>query len=105
MNTLDDVILETENIRVRVLALEKGQATAWHFHTEVTDRMLCLEGEIAVEYRNPQERIELCPGDRCEVSVERIHRVVNLSLETAKYLLVQGVGRYDFNVVEKTPCG
>ena len=100
MNDRDEVILETENVRVRILVLEDGQATAWHYHTEVTDKMLCLEGQIAVEYQKPEERDELGFGERCEVAVERVHRVVNLSSETAKYLLVQGVGRYDFNVVD-----
>lgn len=101
MNTRNEVILETGDVRVRILVLEGGEATAWHFHTEVTDKMLCLEGQIAVEYQNPQERVELCPGGRCEVTVERVHRVVNLTAETAKYLLVQGVGRYDFNVMDE----
>ncbi len=82
------------------MLLEAGEATAWHFHTEVTDRMLCLEGSIAVEYQDPEERIMLACGERCEVAVKRRHRVVNLSSETAKYLLVQGVGRYDFNTVD-----
>jgi hypothetical protein len=63
--------------------------------------MLCLEGAIAVEFRKPRERVDLEPGGRCEVAVERLHRVVNRASGTAKYLLVQGVGRYDFNVVEE----
>lgn len=102
MNYRDEVILETSDVRVRILALEGGQATPWHFHREVTDQMLCLEGRIAIEFRKPQERVELAPGGRCEVVVERVHRVVNLTSETAKYLLVQGVGRYDFNVLDET---
>ena len=101
MNVHDEVILETENVRVRILALESGQATSWHFHAEVTDKMLCLEGRVAVEYQNPSERAELALGERCEVAVERVHRVVNLTTERAKYLLVQGVGRYDFNVIDE----
>ena len=101
MNLRDEVILETESVRVRILVLEAGQATAWHFHSEVTDRMLCLEGRIAVEYASSKEPAELSPGDRCEVAVGQVHRVVNLAFETAKYLLVQGVGRYDFNVVSQ----
>lgn len=100
MSYRDEVILETADVRVRILALAAGQATAWHFHSEVTDQMLCLEGRIAVESREPQARVELSPGGRCEVAVERVHRVVNLTAETARYLLVQGVGRYDFMVVE-----
>jgi mannose-6-phosphate isomerase-like protein (cupin superfamily) len=101
MSYRDEVILETADVRVRILTLEGGQATAWHFHSAVTDRMFCLEGTIAVEFQNPRERVELAPGERCEVAVERAHRVVSLVAETAKYLLVQGVGCYDFNVLEE----
>lgn len=101
MSYSDEVLLETADVRVRILALAGGQATAWHYHSAVTDKMLCLEGRIAVEYRDPGERVELSPGGRCEVLVERTHRVVNLTADTAKYLLVQGVGRYDFNVVDE----
>jgi len=100
MNDHAEVILETEDVRVRILTLDVGQATAWHFHSEVTDKMLCLQGQIAIESQNPQERVELHPGGRCEVTVERVHRVVNTGSDIAKYLLVQGVGRYDFNVVK-----
>jgi quercetin dioxygenase-like cupin family protein len=100
MNDRNEVILETENVRVRIMALDAGEATAWHFHSEVTDRMLCLQGPIAVEYQGPRASVELACGERCEVAATRIHRVVNRSPEMAKYLLVQGVGLYDFNTVE-----
>jgi mannose-6-phosphate isomerase-like protein (cupin superfamily) len=100
MNSRDEVILETGSVRVRILVLDAREATAWHFHSEVTDRMLCLQGSIAVEYQDPRESVELVCGERCEVAVTRVHRVVNMTSETVKYLLVQGVGRYDFNVVE-----
>jgi quercetin dioxygenase-like cupin family protein len=103
MNDRDEVILETGNVRVRIMVLDANEATVWHFHSEVTDRMLCLEGLVSVEYQDPRESIELACGERCEVAVTRVHRVVNMSPETAKYLLVQGVGRYDFNVVRDCP--
>jgi quercetin dioxygenase-like cupin family protein len=102
MHDCDEVILKTDDALVRILTLEGGQATSWHFHTEVTDKMLCLKGRIVIEQQGPQERVVLCPGGRCEVTVERVHRVVNQGTETAQYLLVQGVGRYDFNVVDET---
>ena len=100
MNDRDEVILETGNVRVRVMVLEAREATAWHFHSEITDRMFCLQGLIAVEYQDPRESVELACGERCEVAVKRVHRVINVLHETAKYLLVQGVGHYDFNVVD-----
>ncbi len=102
MHDSDEVMLKTDDALVRILTLEGEQATSWHFHTAVTDKMLCLEGRIAIEQYGPQDRVVLRPGGRCEVTVERVHRVVNLETETAKYLLVQGVGRYDFNVVDET---
>lgn len=101
MSFNEEVILETGNVRVRILILDSGEATDWHFHSEVTDRMLCLEGRIAIECRGPQERVELSPGGRCNVSVHRVHRVVNLTDGAAKYLLVQGGGSYDFNTVKE----
>ena len=100
MSARDEIILETGNVLVRIMALDGNEATAWHFHSEVMDRMLCLQGSIAVEYLNPRESVELACGERCEVAVTRVHRVVNMTSAAAKYLLVQGVGRYDFNVVD-----
>lgn len=96
----DETILETADVRVRILTLEVGRETPWHSHTAVTDHMLCLAGAIAVECRAPDERLLLEPGGRCEVAVGRVHRVVNRSPVEAKYLLVQGVGRYDFVTAE-----
>jgi quercetin dioxygenase-like cupin family protein len=101
MTDRNKVVLETESVRVRIMALEGGQATAWHYHTEVTDRIFCLVGPVAVEYRNPDERIELVNGEYSDVSVERVHRVINLTMQDARYLLVQGVGSYDFNAVDE----
>ena len=54
-------MLETKDVHVRILLLEGGQATAWHFHTKVVDRMFCLEGDVPVGYQEPGERVELVP--------------------------------------------
>jgi len=96
-----EILVETQDVRVRIMTLESGQATAWHYHTEIKDSMFCLDGPVAVEYRNPDERIELVNGQHCDVAVKRVHRVVNLTTQEARYLLVQGIGRYDFNVKEE----
>jgi quercetin dioxygenase-like cupin family protein len=96
-----EILIETPDVRVRIMTLEGGQATAWHYHTEITDSMFCLNGPVAVEYLNPDDRTELVNGQHCDVPVKRVHRVVNPGPMEARYLLVQGVGRYDFNVVEE----
>ncbi len=99
MKMNEEVILKTENVTVRVLSLAPGESTPWHFHNEVTDNMFCLSGDILVLLRNPDEEVRLQIGQRCEVYPLRMHQVANMGAKEAKYLLVQGVGQYDFNIV------
>jgi quercetin dioxygenase-like cupin family protein len=89
-------IIKTENVLVRIMELEKDAATDWHFHTEVVDFFVCLKGTIQVETSNPDEQTLLHPGQQAEVSSGKVHRVVNVHADRAEYLLVQGVGAYDF---------
>ncbi len=90
-------IIQTDDVRVRILELPPGQATPWHYHTEVADFMVGLSGDLLVGLRDPAEEIPLPPGSRCEIAVGRVHQVANRSaVEAAQYLLVQGVGTYDF---------
>ena len=99
MKRNEEVIIKTESVTVRVLSLSVGESTPWHFHKEVTDNMFCLSGAIGVLLRNPHGEISLQPGQRCEAHALRVHRVTNMGSKEAKYLLVQGVGHYDFNTV------
>jgi len=93
----EEIVLQTAEVRVRVMVLAAGASTAWHRHSQVSDQMVCLEGRIRVELQGPEvELLPLQPGERCLVPVGRVHRVVNAGAEAARYLLVQGVGAYDF---------
>lgn len=97
MAECEEILLQTSDVRVRVMALAAGAATDWHRHSQVSDQMVCLEGRIRVELQGPEsELLQLKPGNRCLVPVGRVHRVANAGSETARYLLVQGVGTYDF---------
>ena len=89
-------IIKTEKVLVRIMELEENGATDWHYHTEVTDFFVCLTGAVALETWSPAGTITLSPGQRAEVVAKTVHRVVNLSAGKAEYLLVQGVGTYDF---------
>jgi len=83
------------------MELAPGEATAWHFHREVTDHMVGLRGVIVVRLKEPLATLELQPGARCTVEVGLVHQVANGSTANpASYLLIQGVGRYDFNTVD-----
>jgi quercetin dioxygenase-like cupin family protein len=97
----EETLLQTENVRVRVMELQPGEATHWHFHKEIADYLVALTGVIHLKLRQPEATLELEPGQRCTVEVGRMHQVANGSpSQPASYLLIQGVGRYDFNVVD-----
>jgi quercetin dioxygenase-like cupin family protein len=95
-----EVIAKTDFLRVRIMSLAPRETTERHYHTEVTDDVFCLTGRIVVRVNEPGEDYELSPGQRCRIKTGRIHRVENLGDEEASYLLVQGVGTYDFNAVK-----
>ena len=61
------------------------------------DYVFALDWEIEVQLRSPDETVALTPGQRCDVPTGRVHRVVNMCQRKTKYLLIQGVGKYDFN--------
>ena len=91
-----EMVAETSDLRVQLLTLAEGQSIPWHCHTRVSDATFCLEGEILIETRAPRARFHLKPGERCDVPPKRAHIVQNIGAGRARFLIVQGVGAYDF---------
>ncbi len=100
MPVREEVLLETQDARVRIIELGPREVASWHYHNEVTDNMFCLSGKMSVRLKDPDEETFLLPGRRCKVAQGRVHQVVNCGENIATYLLVQGIGHYDFNVVK-----
>ena len=91
-----ETVAEGADLRVSVLTLSAGQEVPWHYHTEITDSFVCLEGPMVVETRAPRNAYRLEPGQRCAVSSKTAHRVRGEAGGPCKVLIVQGVGVYDF---------
>jgi quercetin dioxygenase-like cupin family protein len=91
-----EVVAETADLRVSMLTLAPGEVVPWHCHTRVSDTTFCLEGEIEIETRAPRASCRLAPGDRHDVPAKRAHIVRNVGSGQARFLIVQGVGAYDF---------
>ena len=68
-------VMEGEDMRVSVLTLGPGDTIPWHYHTEITDVFVCLEGTLVVETRVPDQAHVLQPGERCAVGPKRAHFV------------------------------
>jgi len=94
-----EMVAETPDLRMVVLTLARGEEVPWHWHSNVNDHIICLEGPMVVETRAPRERFELMPGQRCTVPARRAHHVSGMDGGRCKFAILQGIGRYDFNPV------
>jgi quercetin dioxygenase-like cupin family protein len=94
------LILQTADVRVVEYVLRPGDAHPWHYHSEVSDTFYCLEGLIGVEIREPATNAVLRPGEKFSVSPKVVHHVKNADAGQSRYLLLQGIGKYDFNRME-----
>ena len=90
------VIAQTPDVRIVEYTLNPGDSHPWHHHSEVADRIYCLEGLIGVDTKQPAHQFLLQPGQSCEVPVGTVHHVSNPGAGTGRYLLVQALGRYDY---------
>ncbi len=90
-----ETVMEGADMRVRVLTLAEGECVPWHYHSEITDSFVCLEGPMVVETRAPRAEYVLEPGERCEVPPKVAHIVHGLNDGPFKFLIIQGVGVYD----------
>lgn len=91
-----DPIIKTDNVLVRIMVLGPEATTGWHYHSGVGDFFVCLTGVIKLEVKKPHKVLTLHPGERAEVKATQVHKVTNIHSENSEYLLVQGVGMYDF---------
>jgi quercetin dioxygenase-like cupin family protein len=89
-------VMQTADVRVEEYVFQPGDGLSWHHHSEVTDHFYCLEGLISVVLRDPPQTTLLRPGEACTVPPKVVHRAVNAADGVSRYLLIQGVGRYDF---------
>ena len=90
------VVAKGADVLVREYTLDPGEAIPWHRHTQVSDYYYGLEGTVLVETREPAERHELGAGQFAKVSPPTVHHVSNPGRAPCRFLLIQGVGKYDF---------
>ena len=90
------VIVQTADVRIVEYTLAPGVRHPWHYHSEVSDRVYCLEGLVGVDTKTPPKRVVLKPGESCETPPNTVHHVSNAGEGVSRYLLVQALGKYDY---------
>ncbi len=87
---------ERPGFRISELQISPTQQVPWHYHTNIRDTFYVVEGEIRLFLRDPKEDVRLEPGDTYAVRAGRPHLVTNAGTTSATFLVLQGIGEYDY---------
>ena len=82
--------------RIAELTINPTQNVPWHCHSNVQDTFYVLEGHVRIFLRDPKEEVRLAPGETYSVRPQRPHLVANDGESAATFLVLQGIGEYDF---------
>ncbi len=87
---------ERPGFRINELQISPTQQVPWHFHTNIRDTFYVLDGSIRIFLREPKEELRLNIGETHTVEAGRPHLVINGGERSATFLILQGVGEYDY---------
>ena len=87
---------ERPGFRISELQISPTQKVPWHYHTNVHDTFYVIEGQIRIFLHEPSEEVRLGPGETHSVPPGRPHLVANGGDGSATFLILQGVGEYDY---------
>ncbi|HEX6623819.1 MAG TPA: cupin domain-containing protein [Pyrinomonadaceae bacterium] len=87
---------ERPGFRINELQISPTQQVPWHYHSNIRDTFYVIEGRLRLFLREPKEEVRLGPGDTYTVMPRRPHLVVNGGDGSATFLILQGIGEYDY---------
>ena len=97
-----ETIAEGSDVRARLYTLAPGDVIPWHYHSGVTDWYFCLGGSLRIETRVPRADERIGVGGTYSIPPKTAHRISNSGNgDDCRFLLLQGVGAYDFNKIQK----
>jgi quercetin dioxygenase-like cupin family protein len=95
VKNVEPVVVGTD-VQARIFTLAPGEIVPWHSHSESTDYYFVLNGTLTIERRTPDDRRTLTVGGRYEIPARIAHTLSNRGAQDCQFLLLQGVGRYDW---------
>ena len=82
--------------RITELQISPTQKVPWHYHNNIQDTFYVLDGTLRLFLREPKEEVRVGPGETYTVKARRPHLVTNGGDSSATFLVLQGIGEYDF---------
>jgi quercetin dioxygenase-like cupin family protein len=96
-----ETVVKSSDVQVRVFTLAAGEVIPWHYHRESTDHYFVLEGILSISSREPDVMARNLPvGSSHEIAPGRPHLITNGGDADCRFLLVQGVGAYDWKAAD-----
>lgn len=87
---------ERPGFRISEIQISTTQEVPWHYHSHTQDAFYVIAGELRLFLREPKEEVRLGPGDTYSVAPRRPHLVTNAGAGSATFLVLQGIGEYDY---------
>jgi quercetin dioxygenase-like cupin family protein len=87
---------ERPGFRISELQIGPHQQVPWHFHSNIQDTFYVLQGQLRIFLRDPKEDVRLGPSETYSVRAGRPHLVTNAGRMSAVFLVLQGIGEYDY---------
>jgi mannose-6-phosphate isomerase-like protein (cupin superfamily) len=82
--------------RITELQISTSQKVPWHYHNNIQDTFYVVEGTLRIFLQEPKEEVRLTRGQTYAVPPKRPHLVTNGGDASAVFLVLQGIGEYDF---------
>jgi quercetin dioxygenase-like cupin family protein len=87
---------ERPGFLISEMRMAPTQRVAWHYHTNIQDTFYVLDGSVRITLRDPDEQVELQPGQSWgPVRPGRPHLVTNSGGGSVTFLVLQGIGDWD----------
>lgn len=91
-----EVVAKGADVLARIFTLAPSEVIPWHHHSETTDHYFVLRGNLTVKTRELDNDHIFGVGDHYKISSGTEHHISNQGKTDCQFLLIQGVGRYDF---------
>jgi len=92
-----ETVVDGSDVKARIFTLAPGEVIPWHYHRNSTDHYFVLEGLLSISTRDPEVTTKNLPiGSRHKITPPTPHLVANGGTTDCRFLLLQGVGAYDW---------
>lgn len=88
--------LQRPGFRIAELQLSPTQKVPWHCHSNISDTFYVLQGTMRLFLQEPKQEVILQPGESFVARAGRPHLVTNGGQNSLTFLIMQGVGEYDY---------